>query len=163
LSADLIPNIVIRNYGTGGVSRVLDVDAWSTNDRGKVHVWDYRTDGNVTNQRWGFIPTPSSAFFWIGHLNSGKCLNMSIDAGDIDGARVYQFTCDWTTFTRNQLWYFHRIGVGGDPVIRSAEDGRCLDIRAFDQSNGAEVQVWSCNTQDRAQWNQTWFIMLSIP
>ncbi len=124
-------------------------------------MWEYRQSGNVANQRWQFLPTLDGRYFQILNLNSGKCLDKSMDNGDVNGEPVYQFNCTW--YAHNQQWYFEQRGVAGYAVIRNAEDGRCLDIRNFDTSNGAPVQVWDCNSASRAQWNQTWIINQSSP
>jgi len=131
--------------------RVLDVEGWSTANRGRVHMWDYRTTGNYNNQRWT-TRLVAGSWYQIINVNSHLCLDKSMDNGDRDGALVYQYTCD-PSKPYNQLWAFEPGGINGYWTIADAQDGRCLDIRDFNPNIDATVQVWSCS----GAWNQTWF------
>lgn len=127
--------------------RVVDVEGWSTAARARVHMWtiQYTSPVTVDNQRWYFNN------YEIVNVNSGMCLDKSMDAGDVDGAVVYQYPC---TGAPNQLWWVGSdASAGGFTHIKSWEDGRCLDIRDKVDANDASLQVWSCNTSG---WNQAW-------
>jgi hypothetical protein len=135
--------------------RVVDVEAWSLAPRGRVHMWDYRTTQPPPyfNQRWCFRTAPSG---WaeIKNLNSGMCLDKSMDWGDVNGAVVYQYPCGGTS---NQMWRLDRgRGAGGGDRLMNLEDNRCLDIKDKVNANDASLQVWDCNA---AGWNQSWKIV----
>jgi hypothetical protein len=142
------PNLVPDN-----ADRVLDVAGYSTADRGRVHMWDYRVTGNVQNQRWNIVAV-GGGNVQIVNRNSGKCLDKSMDQGNIDGALVYQYTCAGSE-PSNQLWWFDNNGAGGRQRIHSVADGRCLDIRNKVDADDATVQVWGCNA---IGWNQSWYV-----
>ena len=147
---------VINTVGPDGVleyqtDRVVDVAGWSFDDRGRVHMWDFRSNGNVTNQRWDFINL-GGGYYQIKNQNSGKCLDKSMDNGNVDGALVYQYSCS-ANHPSNQVWYLDNLGLNGYPHIRSKADNRCLDIRGKVDADDATVQVWSCNS---VGWNQAW-------
>jgi hypothetical protein len=131
--------------------RVLDVENWSMANRGRIHMWDYLTSGNVKNQRWT-TRNLGGSWYQIINVNSHLCLDKSMDNGDHDGALVYQYTCDPNNRS-NQLWAIEPGGANGGWLIQSAEDGRCLDIRDKNPNIDASLQVWSCS----GAWNQTWF------
>jgi hypothetical protein len=140
------PNLSLNN------NRVVDVQAWSYADRARVHMWDYLTTGNYYNQRWCF----SDGLGWteIINENSGKCLDKSMDLGDVNGAVVYQYTCYGTS---NQYWWRDRgRGAGGGDRFINLEDNRCLDIKNKVDANDASLQVWDCNSSG---WNQSWGIV----
>ncbi|MEV1247436.1 lectin [Nonomuraea sp. NPDC050022] len=49
---------------------------------------------------------------------------------------------------------------GGNPTpgagaIRGVGSGRCLDVSAASQANGAAVQIWDCNGQSNQSWTPT--------
>ncbi|WP_433509359.1 lectin [Nonomuraea sp. CA-143628] len=49
---------------------------------------------------------------------------------------------------------------GGTPTpgagaIRGVGSGRCLDVSAASQANGASVQIWDCNGQSNQNWTPT--------
>jgi hypothetical protein len=145
--------------GTFNQGRVLDVENWSTVDQGRVYMWPYRPDTDPvdpSNQRWDVLYVGGNQFEFISdNKRDGRqmCLARSDEWGLFDGELVYQYHCSGV---ESQLWYFdYENGVGNGPrLIRSVEDGRCLDVRDFSTSPGATVQVWSCSNQ----WNQLWDI-----
>lgn len=140
-------------------TKVLDVEAWSRDDRGRVHLFDLRHDGEVRNQRWivqrvGDI-NGHDMFRFVNEL-SGKCLDKSEDAPNGNGNRVYQFTCH---DGNNQKW--EKIPFGNDPwtQLRNVAGGRCLDIEGPRWENGATIHVWDCYGSDgKPAWSQRWNI-----
>jgi len=147
---------VINTVGPDGVlqygfDRVVDVAGWSFDDRGRVHMWDFRNNGNFDNQRWNFINL-GQGLYQIKNKNSSKCLDKSMDNGNVDGALVYQFSCA-ANHPSNQVWYLDNLGLNGYLRIRSWADNRCLDIRGKVDADDATVQVYGCNSTG---WNQAW-------
>jgi len=153
----ILIRLVIRTVGPNGVpdgaDRVVDVAGWSTANRGRVHMWAYRITGNVENQRWNFVDL-GGGLYQIVNNNSGKCLDKSMDFGNVDGELVYQYSC-FANHPANQLWWLDSGGLGSRIRIRSAADNRCLDIRNKVDADDATVQVWGCNS---VGWNQAWWI-----
>jgi Ricin-type beta-trefoil lectin domain-like len=131
---------------------VLDVAGWSTANRGRLHMWDYRTTGNVANQRWR-TRNIAGSWYQIINVNSGLCLDKSMDSGDHDGAVVYQYACN-ANHPPNQVWSIHSGGINGHWLIQDAEDSRCLDIQNKNPNIDSNLQVWSCS----GAWNQTWSV-----
>lgn len=132
--------------------KVLDVANWETRDRGDVHIWSLRTTGNVNNQRWTIteIGGAGTGVYQIRNVNSGKCLDKSLDAPDANGTRVYQYTCQ-TGWITNQAWRFVRVEAGSNwGLLKNASGGRCLDVRGKSFTDGALLQVWDCV----GDWNQ---------
>jgi hypothetical protein len=131
--------------------KVLDVEAWSKADRGRVHLWTLRTSGNVDNQRWTITEiVKDSGVYQIRNVNSDKCLDKSEDAPDANGTPVYQYTCQ-TGWITNQAWQFVRAVPGSNwGYLKNASGGRCLDVRGKSFTDGASLQVWDCG----GDWNQ---------
>jgi len=126
--------------------RVLDVANW----------WDFRVTGDVTNQRWDLVYITDHngfSYFQVVNKHSGKCLDKSMDAGNVDGAQVYQYSC--SNSSANQLW---RIDWECDFrdffQLHDYADNRCLDIRNRVDANDASLQVWTCGFH---AWNQEWY------
>jgi len=133
---------VIQNITDwGGTGYVLDVANWATNDGARVQMWDWRTTGNYLNQRW-YNRAHTSYGGQIINVYANKCLDESAPR---NGATVYIYHC---TGARNQDWQVH------SGFLVNGQDGRCLDIKDYNRSRGAALQVWDCTSQ----WNQVfWF------
>ncbi|AQZ61956.1 GDSL family lipase [[Actinomadura] parvosata subsp. kistnae] len=43
----------------------------------------------------------------------------------------------------------------GAMAIRGVGSGRCLDVTGASQTNGAQAQIWDCNSQPNQQWTPT--------
>jgi hypothetical protein len=133
---------------------VADVENFSLADRARVHMW-YWQDGN--NQRWLVYTVPGypSDQYVFKNQNSGKCLDKSMDGGNVDGAGVYQYTCSGAA---NQRWkyvpYTSTAGYAATHIV-SVADSRCLDRKDQKLDNGTLVQVWGCNSIGS---NQAWHV-----
>ncbi|GGQ72554.1 hypothetical protein GCM10010166_48130 [Couchioplanes caeruleus subsp. azureus] len=138
----------------GQETHVLDVKNWGTADRSVVHLWEYRTSGNVDNQRWDLLDAGTWGGYPLVALSdrnsTNKCLDESRDHQAGNGTAVYIYGCH---FEANQLWRLQPHPLGGGYVrIANHYDGRCLDVRQYNYSNGATIQVWDCH----GGWNQAW-------
>jgi Ricin-type beta-trefoil lectin domain-like len=132
--------------------KVLDVRNWSTANTATVWMWQYRTTGNVNNQRWRVLcNTDGSVTFQ--NINSGKCLDESAPR---NGGTVYQYTCH---FRFNQRWILDPSNNGFDRLVNE-EDYRCLDIKSYSWYDGAAIQVYACHSRSATPeqlWNQNWY------
>ena len=103
-------------------------------------MWDWRSTGNIANQQWY---ARTSGWTTLVNVNANKCLDESAPR---TGAAVSIYR---RTGARNQSWIYEVVNPN---VIRlrNQQDGRRLDIKDFNQSNGAPMQVWDCSS-DRNQ------------
>ncbi|GAA4241759.1 hypothetical protein GCM10022254_71920 [Actinomadura meridiana] len=141
-------------------TKVLDVEGWSRDDRGRVHLWEFRTTDDVRNQRWIVERVGDmnghDVFRFINQL-SGKCLDKSDDNPNGNGNLVYQFTCHGGN---NQNWEKIPFGDDGWTQLRNVAGGRCLDIEGPRWDNGATIHVWDCYGSDgKPAWSQRWNIL----
>ncbi|TYK44007.1 RICIN domain-containing protein [Actinomadura decatromicini] len=140
-------------------TKVIDVEGWSTQDRGRVHLWDLRHTDDVRNQRW-FVEKVGVLnghdVFRFRNALSGKCLDKSEDTPNGNGNAVYQYACH---DGNNQKW--EKIPFGNDPwtQLRNVAGGRCLDIEGPRWENGRTIHVWDCYGSDgKPAWSQRWNI-----
>ncbi|WP_242909342.1 RICIN domain-containing protein [Actinomadura terrae] len=124
--------------------KVIDVAGWSTEDRGRVHLWALRRTGDVRNQRW----TPVHSGEVNGHTlfkfvneYSGKCLDKSEDAPNGNGNVVYQHTCHNGP---NQLWERIPFNDSSYTQLKNLAGGRCLDVEGPTWQDGTTIHVWDC-------------------
>jgi hypothetical protein len=141
-------------------TRVLDVADWSRADRGKVHLWDLRRDGEVRNQRWTVEQVGTlngHGVYRFRNALSGKCLDKSDDAPNGNGNAVYQYTCHGGN---NQKWEKIPFGNNGWTQLKNVAGGRCLDIAGPRWANGATIHVWDCyGSNGSPAWSQRWNIL----
>lgn len=145
---------VLTPPGATGIG-VLDVAHYSEADRGRVHLWSYRTTGEVRNQRWNvtkLYTVNGHDVFRIVNVKSGKCLDKSEDVPNANGNAVYQYTC---RSTANQEWEFI---PGPDSQwrwgqLKNRAAGRCLDIQGPSFTEGATIHVWDCYSTWSQRWN----------
>jgi len=136
-----------------GSGLVLDAVNWGTTDGTPVQMWPRRPLGSSppdTTQRWYFDGAKASST--IENLYApGMCLDESAPR---DGAAVYLYHC---TGAKNQQWVFIDTGQlapdgEGRNFLKNVKDARCLDVKDWNASQGALLQVWTCRF-DR-NWNQ---------
>ncbi|MCW2506622.1 MAG: transcriptional regulator [Actinomycetia bacterium] len=128
---------------------VVDVDNWSTVSGTPLHLWSWREDveNDIRTQIWEpevFTAQPNQpARQRLRDLYNGLCLAR----GDLsNGGPVIQSVCDRSPA---QQWYSDASGR-----LRSAADGRCLDIRDG-MTQGSALQVWDCRSPRRQGWKFT--------
>src|SRR5437016_1611019 len=96
---------VEANFGEDYNVMVLDVEMWRTANRSRIHMWELRLDGLYTNQRWTPVVKGNDGFggYMINLVGnqSSKCLDKSMDRGNVNFATVYIYTCSGSN---NQLW-----------------------------------------------------------
>jgi hypothetical protein len=140
-----LAHAVANRYAIQGDSgKVVDAVNWGTSNGTPVQMWDFRTTGNVNNQRWDFVTRDSGYFEFVNANAPGKCLD---ENSSYNGAVVYLYTC---THAKNQQWHFENWGNLSQWRLRNRQDGRCLDIKDYNPNNGARLQVWDCT----GAWNQ---------
>jgi hypothetical protein len=128
---------------------VVDVDNWSTASGTPLHLWSWREDveNDIRTQIFEpevFTAQPHQpARQRLRDMYNGLCLAR----GDLaNGGPVIQSACDRSPA---QQWYSDTSGR-----LRSAADGRCLDIRDG-MTQGSALQVWDCQAPRRQGWKFT--------
>lgn len=130
----LIDAIIARNPIVSFISKsafngkCLDLDAASSN----LQVWDCH---GGDNQQW----TYDNSTGVIRSLASEKCLDASGYYGN-----AYMAPCH---FGLNQRWDLLPSGL-----IRDRAHHQCLDLYAFNNANGANVQMYECWEGDNQRW-----------
>jgi Ricin-type beta-trefoil lectin domain len=76
---------------------------------------------------------------------AGKCLDRSLEEGNVDGAAVYIFACNGGA---TQQWRV--VPRGGAFELRKLADDRCLDIEVDDINIDADLHARTCH----GGWNQ---------
>jgi hypothetical protein len=139
-------------------TKVLDVANWGTSNRSMIHMWAYRTTGNVENQRWFMCSTGGtwngSPIVTIENSNAGgMCLDKSEDHLDGNGTAVYIHQCSGTA---NQTWALVQRGDGFYELRNMVSDdgvSRYLDISSYQWADGAQpIWMW----ERTGAWNQAW-------
>jgi 1-phosphatidylinositol phosphodiesterase len=108
--------------------KCLDLETHSSN----VQVWDCLGGANqswIYEQNTGFIRSAAS----------DKCLDAAAPYGN-----AYMSSCHGGA---NQRWDLLPSGE-----IRDRAYGQCLDLYAYNNTNGANVQMYSCNEQSNQRW-----------
>ena len=109
--------------------KCLDLDIASSN----VQAWDCN---GASNQSWTYDRSTGV----IRSLASDKCLDASGYYGN-----AYLFPCHGG---QNQRWDLLPSGQ-----IRDRAHGQCLDLYAFNNTNGANVMMWQCNDASNQRWS----------
>ncbi|MEQ4723506.1 lectin [Nonomuraea sp. B19D2] len=88
--------------------------------------------------------------------------------GPVDG-KPGDFEPGENSWTRPVVWNFFTQLGGGNPTptptptgnppatsaLKGVGSGRCLDVSGASQANGAQMQIWDCNSQANQQWTST--------
>jgi hypothetical protein len=80
--------------------------------------------------------------------NSGKCLNIDLDAGNNDGAIMQIWDCDIVANADNSKFAY-------DPMtqeIKIKSSGKCVDVKYSGTMNGTPVWQYSCNSTPAQKW-----------
>jgi hypothetical protein len=89
--------------------------------------WTVNADGSVVN------------------VGSGNCLGVT---GTASGTALVLAGC---TGGVNQKWA--RSEATG--ILKGQESGKCVDVPAFDQTNGTRPALWDCNNGNNQAWTST--------
>jgi hypothetical protein len=130
---------------------VLDVANWGTADRSSLHIWELRVTGDVSNQRWSpVVKSLSGTTYTLALVGNGssKCLDKSMDQGNVNYAAVYIYTCRNTT---NQFWRYNPNSSGFSDLRNVADPSRCLT--AFGDYEGAWLDVEDCHGYVQQSWH----------
>ncbi len=93
-------------------------------------------------QRWDIDPESGQ----IKHTRRNLCLAVS-NFNRANGARVVLWPCNGGT---NQRWI-----LASNGSIRSALNGKCLDVSKVNQSaKRANVHMWDCHLRKNQQWEK---------
>jgi hypothetical protein len=114
----------------------FDVSGGSTGDGAKIIQWSL----SGSNQGWTF--RPSSSYYQIVNVKSGKC--MTTDG--VAGHQLYQWSC---TPGNRQLWDTN-MAPGQESRILSVYSGLAVDVSGGSASQGAAIDTWYWN----GGWNQ---------
>jgi 1-phosphatidylinositol phosphodiesterase len=125
ISRNPLNRFAVRSQFNG---KCLDMDMANSN----VQVWDCH---GGANQQWVY----EVATGVIRSLASDKCLDAAAPYGN-----AYMGPCHYGA---NQRWDLLPSGE-----IRDRAHGQCLDIYAFNNSNGANVQMYGCNGASNQRW-----------
>jgi len=132
---------------------VLDVKLASKDDRAVVQLW---TNGNGSHQRWQITRllnfNSDVAWYQFKNINSGKCLDASMDTAAHNGTPVYQYTC---SDSPNQVWQWERRQPGDNwGFLVNLWGNLCLDGTGGSTGNGTPLQLWACNEDDSSNYHQ---------
>jgi hypothetical protein len=108
----------------------LDVVGRSTQSDTGVQLWDCH---GAVNQTWQITDKGVAVYGTL-------CL---APAGKQNGATVKVYTCN--TGDDKQAWR-----VSGDQLINTSTN-KCLDVRDGNSANGARLQLWECDSNNRNQ------------
>lgn len=123
--------------------KVLDVNAATKADGGKVIQWPYQ---GGKNQQWELKKTNSGTYN-IMNVNSGKYLALD-KSSTSDGAAVIQQSAD---ASKNQEWKITDLG-NDSFLIASANSNKALDVTSSSTEDGAKVIQWKYGGGKNQQW-----------
>lgn len=108
-----------------------------------VQQWDCL---GAKNQTWTITPAGTfygTRVYTVRAAHSGKCLDVAGYATS-DGSRVQQWDCHGGN---NQLFVPVRVN-GNEPAgvheLQALQSGKCLDVPASGQANGAGITIYTC-------------------
>jgi parallel beta-helix repeat protein len=103
---------------------------------------------NQLTQQWQMTPA-ANGNYQIVSKSSGMCFDVG-GSSQLDGGLVYFSSCIQgkvnQTFTLKTL--------SGAQQMIALHSGKCMDISAFNSSDGLQLQQWACNAD--GQSNQLW-------
>ena len=126
--------------------KCLDLSAGNTANGSNVQQWS--CDGSNSNQIFNFSKVGS--YYEIKHAASGKCLDVA-DYGTSNGTNIYLWDCHGDD---NQLWTLSsntNTSDARDFTIKSKQSGKCMDLSAGGSSNGTNIQLWTCSSNNANQ------------
>lgn len=139
--SDAYYNVVVQHSG-----KYLDVAGASQADGANVLQW---TANGGNNQKWLVENTGNGEYRLLaGH--SGKALQVD---GTSDGSNVIQTA--WNN-SNAQKFTFEDMNDGYYRIHSVANSNLCLDVSGASTSNGANVQVWSCHSNQNQRWSLNW-------
>ncbi|MHA6761430.1 ricin-type beta-trefoil lectin domain protein [Streptacidiphilus sp. PAMC 29251] len=127
-----------------GGAKCLDVRAAGTADGTAVQIYDCN---NTPAQQWTLNSNGT-----VVNSASGKCLDA---AGTTLNTLLEIWTCNGGT---NQAWIR---GAQSGP-LKGQESGRCVDVPAGSQANGAQPALWDCNGAGNQTWTSTANNLLTV-
>lgn len=133
--------LTLKTTGGGGGARALvsgwngkcvDVPGSSFVDGAPLQMWDCNGSGA---QRWSFVDGTIQA--------GGKCMDVAWGATG-DGAAIQLANCNG-----NRAQQFV---LGGNGELVSVNASKCVDIRDWNGSSGARLQIWTCAGTANQRW-----------
>lgn len=121
----------------------LDVDAWNTDNAGRIHQWQFVA---AVNQQWALAPT-GDGFYALLARHSGKCLDFG-SAPNEEGGVVHQW--DYWAGPNQQFL----ITENDDSTYRLSPRHNldmCLDAD-WSGTDGAPVVQWWWHGGDNQRW-----------
>lgn len=141
-----------------GVRTVAEVAGPSTEDGGRVVIWENR---NETPQLWCFSKegsVGSYSYYRIRNLYTGKCMDIQ-GPWTGNGVRVHQWNCNGYAYRSSQQWILIAHGTkwleGSYKTVyewQNRFNGGSLDVNNYLTANGSYTQVWQFNNTENQLW-----------
>lgn len=70
---------------------------------------------------------------------------------------IQQYTCLYPSPTNQRFRFLWTAGYGQDFQLQAVNSGRCIDVKDYNQNNGAVIQQYDC-LAGGSTWNQRWHL-----
>ncbi|KAJ1568162.1 hypothetical protein HK405_003442 [Cladochytrium tenue] len=112
------------------------------------HTVDQWTCNSGSNQQFEIFLIESAGYYRLTARNSDKCMAPLANAVAA-GTDIVQVTCDESN--QGQHWSITDLGTGYTKIVHRTSE-LCLDVDGYSTSDGAIVDLWTCNGGQNQQW-----------